>query len=200
MKEGKRYFCWLLVLVAFYIFALSESAGARQPSFSLEDVMSAPHTSQLVASRRGNRVAWVLEVRGKKSLWLAEAPAYASRRLVNYEQDDGQAISDLQFRPDGEALLYCYGSSFNPKSSPHPAEQVIKLLDLKSGKETELVKGASPIVSPDGRSLLFLRGGEPWVMAIDRNVGARRLFQARGKKRSLQVVARQPEGGFCQPP
>lgn len=190
MKKGSRHsirflVLWVPLLIIFSILASAKGAGAKQPSFSLEAVMSAPHTSGLVASPRNGKVAWVLSVSGKKSLWLAEAPAYSARLLVKYERDDGKAISDLQFTPDGQALIYSYGSSFNPASSPQPPEQVIKFLDLKNGQETELVRGASPQVSPDGRALLFARGGEPWVMALDGSFPARRLFQARGRNVSL---------------
>ncbi|MDI6849438.1 MAG: prolyl oligopeptidase family serine peptidase [Candidatus Saccharicenans sp.] len=185
MKKGQRYFTRFMVLIIFCFSVLADYAEAGPPSFNLEAVMSAPHTSQLVAAPGGSRVAWVLQVRGQKSIWLAEGPGYAARRLVNYEQDDGQVISGLQFTPDGEALIYAYGSTFNPTSNPRPAEQAIKLMDLKSGKETELVKGASPSISPDGRNLLFIRGSEPWLMALDGSAATRRLFQARGRSGSF---------------
>lgn len=183
MNRGAKLL-FLLIAILSLLVSFSFSAERRE-AFSLEAVMSAPHTSQLVVSPSGGRVAWVLEVSGKKSLWLAESPGFVARQLVNYEQDNGQAISDLQFMPDGRALIYSYGSSFNPESSPRPAEPIIKLLDLKSGKETELAKGTAPLVSPDGQNLLFVRGGEPWVIALDGSSTARRLFQARGRSGSF---------------
>lgn len=186
MRARSKFSFTGLFFMAFLSFYFYGVAGAGEPAFTLEAVMSAPHTSQLVVSPRGVKAAWVLQVSGKKSIWLAEAPGFAARMLVSYEQDDGQAISDLQFTPDGEALVYAYGSSFNPTSGPRPPEQTIKWLELNSGKETELVKGASPLVSPDGRKLLFVRGGEPWVMALDGSFSARRLFQARGRSGSFQ--------------
>lgn len=186
MRARSKFSFTGLFFMAFLSFYFYGVAAAGEPAFTLEAVLSAPHTSQLVTSPRGVRAAWVLEINGKKSLWVAEAPTFSARRLISYDRDDGQAISDLQFTPDGEALIYAYGSSFNPTSSPRFPETVIKLLDLRSGKETELVKGSSPLISPDGRQLLFLRGGEPWVMALDGSFTPRRLFQARGRNGSFR--------------
>jgi len=155
------------------------------PAFSLEAVLSAPHTSQLTTSPSGNRLAWVMNVKGAKSIWLAEAPDYKARQLILYDIDDGREISGLQFTPDGQSLLYTHGSAYNPTSSPRRPEQVIKVVDIQSGQERLLTEGQAPLVSPDGQNLLFTRAGQPYVISLDSASPAKVLFQARGTSRSF---------------
>ena len=171
----------LLILPASPLFS---APTQPQPAFSLEAVLSAPHTSQLTTSPSGNRLAWVINVKGAKSIWLAEAPDYKARQLILYDVDDGREISGLQFTPDGQSLLYAHGSAFNPTSSPRRLEQVIKVVDIRSGQERLLAEGQDPLVSPDGRNLLFTRAGQPYVISLDGASQPRVLFQARGTSRS----------------
>jgi len=171
----------LLILPAPPLFS---APPQPQPAFSLEAVLSAPHTSQLTTSPSGNRLAWVINVKGAKSIWLAEPPDYQARQLILYDVDDGREISGLQFTADGQSLLYAHGSAFNPTSSPRRLEQVIKVVDIRSGQERLLAEGQDPLVSPDGRNLLFTRAGQPYVISLDGASQARVLFQARGSSRS----------------
>ena len=54
----------ILAAVAF-VCAL----GAK--SFTLEQVMSAPFPSELTAAPGGGKVAWVLNERGARNVWIA---------------------------------------------------------------------------------------------------------------------------------
>ena len=69
---------------------------AQQP-LEIEEVLSAAFPTALTAAADGSAVAWVLDERGARNVWVAEAPEFVGRRLTSYEHDDGQAISDLQF-------------------------------------------------------------------------------------------------------
>jgi dipeptidyl aminopeptidase/acylaminoacyl peptidase len=175
-----------LLVIASFVLILPLFPADKQPEFSLEAVLSAPHASQLTVSTAGDRVAWVMNIRGQKSIWLAEGPDFRARQLILYESDDGRTISNLQFSPEGSFLLYGYGSAFNPTSSPRRLEQVIRVVDLKSGKDLLLVEGQNPLISPDGKNVLFTRAGEPYVIPFDGTAGAKRLFQARGSNRSFE--------------
>ena len=175
-----------LAFIISLILASSGLGADRQPLFSLEAVLSAPHTSQLVASPAGEAVAWVMDFQGRKNIWVAEGPDFKAKQLTRYELDDGMRISNLQFTPDGFSLLYGYGNTFNPTSSPRRPPQVIKVLNLKTGQEIVLTEGQGPLISPDGKTVLFIRGSEPYVIPFDRSSEARRLFQARGVSRSFE--------------
>src|SRR6202022_4734821 len=99
-SETKMKRCFLLVL-AMVCFASHTSA---QKSVTLEALMSAPFPENLTAAKTSNRVAWTFNQEGKRNIWVAEAPAFAARRLTSYLEDDGQPLSELNFSDDGNTL------------------------------------------------------------------------------------------------
>src|SRR5205085_12229577 len=72
---------------------LSATRFAHANGFTLEQVLSSPFPSDLIASKSGDKVAWVFDREGKRNLWIAEAPAFAGRLLTRYSADDGQEIT-----------------------------------------------------------------------------------------------------------
>ena len=67
-------------------------------SFTLEQVMSAPFPSDLVAAPTGGSVAWVFNDRGVRNVWVASPPQYQGRALTANSEDDGQEIESLEVR------------------------------------------------------------------------------------------------------
>src|SRR2546422_6793745 len=61
--------CLLLLLIA------SPARGR----YTLEQVMSSPFPSQLVAAKNGGRLAWVFNKRGVRHVWVADPPQVKSR-------------------------------------------------------------------------------------------------------------------------
>lgn len=90
-------------------FLICTAAAAK--SFTLEQVLSAPFPSGLVAAPSGGKAAWILNERGARNIWIAEAPDYKGRRITSYLEDDGQEIGQLQWTPDGSALVYVRGGA-----------------------------------------------------------------------------------------
>ncbi|HYW74967.1 MAG TPA: hypothetical protein VE961_28330, partial [Pyrinomonadaceae bacterium] len=66
-------------------------------SFTLEQVLSSPFPTDLITSRKGDKLAWAFDAEGKRNIWIAEAPAYAARQLTHYDKDDGAELTDLVF-------------------------------------------------------------------------------------------------------
>ncbi|MBI3667631.1 MAG: hypothetical protein HY236_15620, partial [Acidobacteria bacterium] len=71
--------------------------AAEPGSFTLEQVMSAPFPSDLVAAPVGGKIAWVVNVRGVRNIWAAGPPDYKARRVTSYSEDDGQEIAQLHW-------------------------------------------------------------------------------------------------------
>ena len=61
----------LCVIVLGLIFGTNAVA---QETFTLEQVLSAPFGSNLLAAKTGSRLAWTLNQEGKRNIWVAEAP------------------------------------------------------------------------------------------------------------------------------
>src|ERR1700761_2004419 len=129
-------------------FALSAFlfvAAAHAASFSIEQVLSAPFPSGLVASADGNRFAWVNNEAGRRNVWLASRNAsgkgYESKQLTSFSDDDGQDMADLAFVPRHEGVLFVRGGDFedsdkappNPSSNVAGAEQDIYWVSFQGG-------------------------------------------------------------------
>ena len=75
--------------------------------FTLEQVMSSPFPTELTASRKGQRVAWVFDEKGHRNIWVAEGPQFKARQLTQFNDDDGQELTDLGFSSDGKLDRFC---------------------------------------------------------------------------------------------
>src|SRR5437899_11206345 len=110
MKLGRR-----LILCALSIaLLLSVVCFVKAQSFTLEQVTSSPFPSELTVAKRGDKVAWAFDAEGKRNVWIAEGPSWASRQLTHYDSDDGHELSDLVFSPNENAIAYVRGQGENP--------------------------------------------------------------------------------------
>ena len=93
--------------------ALAAPADARQPDFTIEQVMSAPFPSSLVAAPAGGRVAWVYDAGGTRNVWVAEPGpnGYTSHPLTHYTGDDGFDMGQVAWDPSGQTVFYIRGGS-----------------------------------------------------------------------------------------
>src|SRR4051812_49905529 len=82
-------------------------AAHAAAAFSIEQVMSAPFPSAPVAAPQGGRVAWVLNERGSRNVWVAEPGAngaYSAHSITAYSGDEGLDMGELSWAPDGRAV------------------------------------------------------------------------------------------------
>ena len=121
---------WLLPLIA--VLAGSALAAPPEKPFTIEQVMSAPFPTDLVAAPTGGKLAWVFYASGARNIWVSEPPDYKSRPLTSYTADDGQDIAELAWTPDAGSIVYARGGDFetlkeapNPRSFPQGVEQDI---------------------------------------------------------------------------
>jgi dipeptidyl aminopeptidase/acylaminoacyl peptidase len=192
----------LLKLCAFcfagLLWGLAPIAAVRSEPFTIEQVLSAPFPSALIAAPAGNRFAWVSNAAGRRNVWLATPQAsgrgYDARPLTAYALDDGQDMADLAFVPGHDSLLFVRGGDFEDpdKSAPNPAhftagvEQDIFWVDFQGGTPIKLAEGHAPAVSPSGDRVLFLRKGEIWTVDLRPDAKPAQLFKARGHLDSLR--------------
>ncbi|NIR42626.1 MAG: S9 family peptidase [Gemmatimonadetes bacterium] len=172
MRAFESHLC-AATLVAATAFA---SPGAAQESgtFDLEQVLSAPFPSDLVATPTGDAVAWVFNARGVRNIWIARAPDYRARQLTTYENDDGQPITDLAWTPDGNSIVFVRGGAPNrqgelpnPWSRPDGVSRQIMIVDTADGDPRALAEGAAPLPTPAGDAVIFLSGGDIWSVPLD---------------------------------
>lgn len=178
-----------LVVAATALVALHR-AGAQSAPFTLDQVMSAPFATNLTAAASGERLAYTLNERGLRNIWVAEGPQFTARRLTNYTIDDGQELNAVQLSPDGTRVVYMrggdYGSNFddampvNPLGMPFPSKVEMWSVPFAGGTPVSLGEGESPVISPKGDIVVFTRARQLWSVPIDGSSPARRLLDQRG--------------------
>jgi dipeptidyl aminopeptidase/acylaminoacyl peptidase len=183
------FFAWMLT------FSLEVLA---QSQFSLEQVLSSPFPSGLVSAEHANRVAWIVDAKGVRNVWIADAPdfAHTARQLTHYKNDDGQPIASLRLTPDGKTVVYAVGSelngsqeSANPESWTKGAKQQVFAVDTDAkNAEPRLLgemgcpeEGCEDIeISPDGKQALWSAKKKLWITSIDSKQQAKELASVRG--------------------
>lgn len=183
-------------VVPLAVFALTIAPGPFVPAAraqaapTVRAIDAAPFATSMVASMKGDLVAWVHNTEGARSIWVAAAPSYAARRVADFGGDDGQELSQLAFSADGRTLWFVRGSGGNragenpnPTSDPKGAEQAIWRVRLtgSDARPERVITGSTPTPSPTSDVLLFARRGD--VMRLSESGGkadAAPLFDMRG--------------------
>ncbi len=169
------------------IIACTVALSAPAKRFTLEQIMSAPFPTNLTAATKGGAIAWVLNQKGARNVWAAEAPDYKGRQLTSYRDDDGQEIDQIVFTPDGRSILFVRGGDFethrdnpNPASLPEGVEQDIWIIPLSGGAPRKIAEGNEPAISPKGDRIIFLRKNEIWSVGLEENAKPAQLIHAKG--------------------
>src|SRR5215210_2733521 len=127
MKTLRLSFASLLLLAACAVPCTAQAGG-----FTLEQVLSSPFPADLVAARRGRRVAWTFDAEGRRNVWVAEGPQFQARQLTQFDRDDGQELAEVSFSADGNWVVFVRGGDKNrageypnPTSDPAGVRQQV---------------------------------------------------------------------------
>jgi acetyl esterase/lipase len=135
-----------------------------QPSFTLDQILSAPFPSSLTSA--GTKVAWVSNLKGVRNIMLAEAPEYRARKITDYTEDDGQEITSLTWMPDASALLYVRGGTANPTLNTTGVSEDIWIVRPDGAKPVRYGPGNSPTMSNTTTRIASVnRGAIEWSPA-----------------------------------
>ncbi|MBV9482842.1 MAG: S9 family peptidase [Acidobacteria bacterium] len=176
------------------------SISAWSQSFTLEQALSSPFPSDLVAAKQGSRVAWLFDARGERNIWVADGPNFAAtaRPITHYTGDDGQPIAALRLTPDAQTVVYARGSEVNeqgksadPEHDVSPPKQQVWAKDVEGGAPPRLLgdmgcaqEGCEDIeVSPDGKWVTWVASNKLLLTSIDGKETAKELVLIRGSAR-----------------
>ena len=175
--NSHRYFRTVLSATLLLILI---TARAWANGFSLEQVLSSPFPSDLIASPQGDKLAWVFDAEGKRNIWIAEAPSFKGRQLTHYDKDDGQEITEPEFSPDGNWIAFVYGGPPNsdkdvpnPTSDPSGATQEVRIANVRTGAVIKAGEGTSPMFSPGSDRVIFEHEGHLWWVPLPSAVAAK---------------------------
>jgi dipeptidyl aminopeptidase/acylaminoacyl peptidase len=189
-----RWSCGLVCLLGCFLISLPCSAA----NFTLEQVMSSPFPSNLVAAKRRGRVAWVFNAKGVRNLWIADAPDFAAKQVTHYSDDDGVPIASLRITPDGRTLVYVRGSELNengrvadPTNGVAVRKQQVWSVDADGGSPRllgEMGCGEEDCedieLSPDGQFAVWAARKQLWIAPVSGATPAHQLSDLRGENLS----------------
>jgi dipeptidyl aminopeptidase/acylaminoacyl peptidase len=158
-----------LIVASFLSGTVQCEAAAK--SFTIEQVMSAPFASAPKAAPTGATVAWLLNEKGRRNIYVAGAPDWKGRRITDFNEDDGQELAEVSWAPDGGYLLFTRGGDFETgRDNPNPdirlekPDQEIWAAYVDGRPAKKLADGRSPSVSPKGDVAAFIKEGQVYFM------------------------------------
>ena len=170
-------------------------------SFSVEQVKGYPFPNELTAASSGSRIAWALNERGLRNVWVAEGPSFTARRLTSYNSDDGQELTSISISSDGKNVVYVRGGDHggnwdesvpvNPTQNPAGFKVQVWSVPFAGGEPKPLAEGDEPALSPRGDRVAFTKNHEIWISPIDGSAPAKKLTSMRG---NLGDLAWSPDG------
>src|SRR5688572_3945233 len=180
--------------------ALATSAVSAQQaaSYTLEQIKSYPFPNELTAAATGNRLAWALNERGMRNIFVAEGPDYRARQVTTYRSDDGQELTSVSLSADGRYVVYVrggeHGSNWddllpvNPASVPVPPKPGLWSVPFAGGEPKLLAEGGDePEIAPRGDVVAFVKDRQLWIVPIDGSQPAKRMLASvRGEPGSPQ--------------
>jgi dipeptidyl aminopeptidase/acylaminoacyl peptidase len=175
--------------VALTSLALVSTLKAQSP-FTMEQVRSYPFPNELTAAASRARIAWAMNERGARNIYVAAGPDFTARRLTSYLTDDGQELSSVTLSDDGKYVVYVrggdHGSNWddalpvNVTSSPVMPKVQIWSVPADGGEPKAIGDGDDPVISPRSDRVVFVKGGQLWSAPLDASAPAKQLFSARG--------------------
>ncbi|WP_323828513.1 S9 family peptidase [Algoriphagus persicinus] len=174
----------LVLLVTFYFLP----ARLYAQSFSMEQVGKFSFPSELTSSPTGEKIAWAMNEQGKRNIYFAEGPTFEPKKLTEFNEDDGQEISSLQFTPDGNWLIFVRGgdhgggnssSTVNAQNLPKLPKVEIWKINLEDGTVVALTEADDPFVGFP-HQLGYLKGGQVWTVDLESTTKPSQLFEVKG--------------------
>ncbi len=187
-------FVYSLVLIAIQFASFAQK-------FTLDAVKSYAFPTELVCSSKGDKLAWAMDEKGVRNVYVAEAPNFEARKITNYKEDDGQELTSISISEDGKWVLFVrggdHGANFDDEKAVNPSgniePQTVRVMQVAftGGPIRIISEGDYPVISPDNKLVAYIKEGQPWVSKLDTNENEDfldvpvRLFRTRGNVHSL---------------
>lgn len=176
----------LLPLFTALLFGITLSAQA-----TIKEILDAPFASDLVVSQDGKTIAWVDNTAGERNIFIANGKDFSMvQQLTNYVGDEGIALGNLKFTPDGTRLVFVRGNTKNRQGqAANPAllqqntAQTIFVQPLLGGEPIKIGAGTQPRLSHAGSTLAFVNGGKIYSASLSDSIAQpTQLLSTRGSQ------------------
>jgi dipeptidyl aminopeptidase/acylaminoacyl peptidase len=163
---------------------------------TLRDFKSYPFPTELCSAAQGSKIAWALDEQGVRNVYVAEGPAFTPRKITSFSKNDGQEITSLQISDDGQWVVFVRGGDhganydgglpINAANETNPFKVQIGSVPFDGGPTKFLSEGDAPVISPDSKTVAFIKGGQVFTAPVDGSAPAKNIFTTRGSTGSLE--------------
>jgi dipeptidyl-peptidase 4 len=182
-----RHLRSLALAGAAAVLVVSAVPKASQPQTApasagptISQFLGAASPIELVSAKRADRIAWIAYDQGKRNVYTAAAPAFTPVRLTTYLKDDGVDLTGLEISDDGSTVVFVRGTfanrdgwNANPSGDPNGGEEALWAAKVATpGVSWRVGKTASPILAPDGSSVLWVADGQIYRAKLPAPAGA----------------------------
>lgn len=155
------------------VVILSSAPLFAQSKPTIQQWLAPGYPQFMVAAKKADKIAWQVYEEGKRNVYFAAAPDFKAKRLTSFLTDDGTELTDVTISDDGSVVAFIRGLNpngqgwvANPTADPNGAERAIWAVRTSGGPAWRVSQGSSPVLSPDGRSVLFLKDGQVYRAAV----------------------------------
>ncbi len=184
----RNFFSCLCGCILLFCISSSLTAQTASSGFTLQQVLSAPFPTNLVAAEHAGRIAWVFDSKGESNVWVADAPDFKARQVTHYTGDVGMPLAALKLTPDGRTAVYVRGSETNQAGEvADPTSNVEKPLQQVWAVDVDAVQSAPRLIgemgcneegcedveiSPDGKFAVWAAKKQIWIAPVAGNGAA----------------------------
>lgn len=177
----------LFLLWPFQIFAQTTP---------FQSYKSYPFPTELCSSAKGAKIAWAMDELGVRNVYVAEGPAYTPKKITGFTKNDGQELTSLSVSDDGKWVVFVRGGDhganydaglpINAANETNPFKVQIGTVPFAGGETRFLSEGDAPEISPDSKTVAFIKNGQVFTAAIDGSSAAKSIFTTRGSVSALE--------------
>ncbi len=155
--------------------ARAHAQAATHPTVA--QFLSPASPLDLASAAHADRIAWMAYDQGKRNVYTAAGPAFKPVRLTNFTRDDGIDLTDVTISGNGAMIVFVRGSApnregwvANPDHDPDGQKRAIWAVRSAGGAAWRVAEGANPVLSPDGRTVLYVKGDQIYRAGLTRGV------------------------------
>jgi dipeptidyl-peptidase-4 len=151
------------------------TAASAQRNPTIDQFLGPGFPEELVSAKKVDRIAWLGSERGLRNVYTASAPGFKPVRLTKFLKDDGIILLSLCISDDGSVVTFVRGEgpnaegwNSNPTSDPSGGHRAIWVANTNGSGAWRVIEGSAPSLSPDGKSLVFVRDGQIYHASVAR--------------------------------
>jgi dipeptidyl-peptidase-4 len=173
---------FIRVALLLAAFAAPAFAQMQRSQPTIKQWLAPGYPQFMVAAKKADAVAWQVYEEGKRNVYWASAPSFTAKRLTNFNEDDGIELTNVVISDDGQTVVFIRGLNpngqgwvANATADPDGQERAIWAVKASGGPAWRLSEGSNPVLSPDGKWVLFLNGGQIYRVAVNQTAAMSKM-------------------------